>query len=126
MKIKLKNYQIIISEMLLVIIVYITINTKIYEKLTKCYIREKTHLLCPGCGGTRCIQSLFRGDIISAFKYHPIVTLVVIYLLICNMVYLINRKRKDKKILTWIYPKYYYTVILAIILVVFTILRNIL
>ena len=114
------------SEILLAGLVYVVINTKIFAQLTKCYIREKTHLMCPGCGGTRCLQSLFKGDIVSAFYYHPIITVVAIYLLICNIVYLINRKRKDKKILTWIYPKDYYTIILAIILVIFTILRNIL
>ena len=122
---KLKNYHIILMEVGILGIVYAIINTKVFSQLTNCYIREKLNILCPGCGGTRCIKSLFKGDIVSAFTYHPIITITAIYLFICNIVYLINRKREEK-IMTWIYPKYYYTIILAVILAVFTILRNIL
>lgn len=122
---KFKNYQIILMEIGFLGIVYIVINTKIFAQLTKCYIKERLNILCPGCGGTRCIRSLFKGDIVSAFLFHPIITITAIYLFLCNIIYLINRKR-EKKIMTWIYPKYYYTIILAVILVVFTILRNIL
>ena len=121
----LKNYQIILIESGLLGMVYVVINTKIFSQLTRCYIRENLNILCPGCGGTRCIRSLFKGDIVSAFSFHPIITVTAIYLIICNILYLINRKREEK-IMTWIYPKYYYTIILAVVLVVFTILRNIL
>lgn len=125
MKAKIKNYQIILLEVLLFISTYIIINTTIFSKLTECYIYKKTHILCPGCGGTRCVKSLLKGDIVSAFNYHPIFTITAIYLIICNIIYLINRKKQGNKILTWIYPKAYYTIILAIILIIYTILRNI-
>ena len=30
-------------------------------------------LMCPGCGGTRSAEALFRGDIITSFRLNPIV-----------------------------------------------------
>lgn len=40
--------------------------------LTGCSFYELTHLYCPGCGGTRALESLFRFDIISSLKYNAI------------------------------------------------------
>ncbi|MBO5322394.1 MAG: DUF2752 domain-containing protein [Clostridia bacterium] len=39
----------------------------------KCGLVEYLHLYCPACGGTRAFGSLLKLDILSAFKYNPIV-----------------------------------------------------
>jgi hypothetical protein len=37
-----------------------------------CSFYELTHLYCPGCGGTRALESLFKLDFISSLKYNAI------------------------------------------------------
>lgn len=43
----------------------------------ECWVHKMTGLFCPGCGGTRSVLALFRGDIIHSFVYHPLVLYVV-------------------------------------------------
>lgn len=38
-----------------------------------CMFHAVTGLYCPGCGGTRSVAALLRGQIGAAFLYHPIV-----------------------------------------------------
>ena len=122
---KIKNYQIILIEFIILIIMSFIINCKYITGVSQCYIFQNTGILCPSCGGTRCIQSLLQGDIVSSFHYNFVITFVAIYLVILNIVYLINRnKDEEKKVLTWIYPKYWYTIVLAVILIIYTVLRN--
>lgn len=124
-KYQIKNYQIILIEIIILIAISFIINCKYITGVSQCYIFQSTGILCPSCGGTRCIQSLLQGDIVSAFHYNFVIACVVIYLVVFNIVYLINRnKDADRKILTWIYPKYWYTIILAVILIIYTVLRN--
>ena len=122
---KIKNYQIILIEIIILLVISFIINCKYMTAVSQCYIFQSTGILCPSCGGTRCIQSLLQGDIVSAFHYNFVITFVAIYLVILNIVYLINRnKDEEKKVLTWIYPKYWYTIVLAVILIIYTVLRN--
>lgn len=124
-KYQIKNYQIILIEIIILIATSFIINCKYITGVSQCYIFQNTGILCPSCGGTRCIQSLLQGDIVSAFHYNFVITFVAIYLVILNIVYLINRnKDEEKKVLTWIYPKYWYTIVLAVILIIYTVLRN--
>ena len=38
-----------------------------------CLIHKWTGYYCPGCGGTRAVKALLRGDVIGSFFYHPVV-----------------------------------------------------
>ena len=40
----------------------------------------KLGLLCPSCGGTRCVRAFFSGDFLEAFGYNPFIFLLVLYL----------------------------------------------
>lgn len=62
---------------------------------TICVFKTITGLPCPGCGLTRSYLSFFRGDIINAFKYHPLFLLPVI--LIINLIY--NKVKINKFII---------------------------
>ena len=89
-----------------------------------CFIYKHFGVLCPSCGGTRCVVEMVHGNFINAFFYHPVFFLTLVYLLIANLVYLINL-RKKKKIATWMYPKEKFWIAFLIILLAFTIIRNI-
>ena len=43
----------------------------------KCIFHEATGLYCAGCGGTRAIYALFRGDILTALHSNALVTLLL-------------------------------------------------
>lgn len=38
-----------------------------------CLLHSVTGLYCPGCGGTRAVLALLRGDFYQSFVYHPFV-----------------------------------------------------
>ncbi len=38
-----------------------------------CLFNKVTGLYCPGCGGTRAVQALSRGQFGRSFYYHPLV-----------------------------------------------------
>lgn len=38
-----------------------------------CTLSRVTHLYCPGCGGTRAVAALLRGDIVRCLRANPIV-----------------------------------------------------
>lgn len=51
---------------------------KITEKLVglfsmPCLFHTVTGFYCPGCGGTRAVMALLRGDLAASFLYHPLV-----------------------------------------------------
>lgn len=89
----------------------------------RCPFYEITKLYCPGCGITRCIISLFHFEFYQAFRYNPLI-FILLPVLIPYMIYLLIVYVFDledyivKKI-----PSYVW-VILLIITILFGILRN--
>ena len=55
-----------------VVLLWIT-DYRIISWFPPCAFFTRTGLYCPGCGGTRALKSLLRGDFIKAFMYHPFV-----------------------------------------------------
>lgn len=43
-----------------------------------CFMYSYLGLYCPGCGGTRAVEMLFKGEFLKAFWYHPVVPYSVI------------------------------------------------
>lgn len=125
MKVDRKVIRIILIEILLVILLWLFINSTYIEFIPQCWVYKNTGILCPSCGGTRCIQNIMRGNVIEAFKINPVIFIIVCYLAILNIVYLSNLNKKEKK-LKYIYPKYWYVIIWVTILVLYTIVRNML
>ncbi|HLK58157.1 MAG TPA: DUF2752 domain-containing protein [Chthonomonadaceae bacterium] len=37
-----------------------------------CLLRTIFHIPCPGCGMTRSLEALWRGDLITSIRYHPL------------------------------------------------------
>ncbi len=57
-------------------------------------------ILCPSCGGTRCIQSFFSGDISEAFYYNAYFAAMIFYvaavLILINLYCLFDIKKMRK------------------------------
>ena len=48
---------------------------------TICPFALCTGMACPGCGMTRAVSHLFRGNLGTAFSYHPLVLLITAQLI---------------------------------------------
>ena len=47
--------------------------------LSGCWIYQNWHIYCPGCGGTRALQALAKGQILHALWYHPLVPIAAFW-----------------------------------------------
>ena len=99
----------------LIVIIFIII----YFALTKiifgysCIFRILFHIECPGCGLTRALKSLLKGDITKAMHYNY----SIIFWLILLIIFIINRYIKPLKV---------NVLVLFIITVLITLIRYIL
>ena len=86
-----------------------------------CPWKTNFNIECAGCGSTRMFKSLFKLDIYQAFRYNPLMFCLLI-IIICYLVYIAICKIKGRN---------YYKIqnrelwTLLIVVVLFTILRNI-
>ncbi|MFT5200961.1 MAG: cytochrome bd-type quinol oxidase subunit 2 [Candidatus Aldehydirespiratoraceae bacterium] len=51
-----------------------------------CPFRRCTGGYCPGCGGTRALHRLGRGDVVGAWQHHPWVVLLAVQCVIVGVV----------------------------------------
>lgn len=61
------------------VIAYIVIN---FVKLPPCLFYEGTHLYCPGCGNTRAVEALVRGDILLSLRQNA----TILVALVCGII----------------------------------------
>lgn len=104
-------------------IIYLYLN-KNYGFYIPCIFRKITGLYCPGCGATRSIIALLKGNIKASFSYNPLFFLMLPFLIfsIIYQCYIYIENKKDNiinKIPNTIW------IIIIIILIIFGILRNI-
>lgn len=109
---------------ILVLIIYLVVKLNIVSIIPACIINKTFGILCPSCGGTRCIINFINGNFIESFIYHPIFFITIIYLLIVNALYIFNTLT-NKKILECIYPKLNFWIVFIIVILIFTIIRNV-
>lgn len=121
-----KRIRKLILSLLIIIImlIFFLYLNKNYGFYIPCLFHKLTNLYCPGCGITRCIVSLLKGNISEAFKYNQLAFILLpfltVYFIYKIYLYLTNSQDKIiKKIpnIIWI--------ILLIITILFGILRNI-
>ena len=73
-----------------------------------CPFNMLTHLCCPGCGGTRSVRALLRGEVLtSLYDYPPFLyglAVYVIFMIRCFLhVHFGIRKSRDGAIVKYIY-----------------------
>lgn len=98
------------------LIIFLFLN-KVFNFTIPCLFHEITNLYCPGCGITRMFLALFKLDFYQAFRYNPLVFI----LLILSIVYFLVKKIGK---LNFKLPNYIYYYLLVIV-IIYGILRNI-
>lgn len=92
--------------------------------LSKC-IFNANGFKCPSCGGTRCVESILKGDFISAFWYNQYFFFLFIYIAIgiiaLNAGYVFKLKPAEK-VSDFLF-NYKAVIVLAILIVPFSLLR---
>ena len=86
-----------------------------------CIFKKLTGLYCPGCGITRMFLSLLRLDIYQAFRYNPLVFILLVSYIFFTIIDLVKYSKTNKHLK--ISNKIYWT--LLILVFCFAILRNI-
>lgn len=106
--------------LVILFIVYIT-HFIITGHFIPCLIHKVTGLYCPGCGITRMLISLFRFDFYQAFRYNPLLFIMLILTILYQIIKLITYKLSTKiiKLNTYVY------ISLLVLTIAFGILRNI-
>ncbi len=94
------------------------------EEIAGCVMLRVSGLYCPGCGGTRAVVSLLRGNLIQSVMYHPAVLYGVVLFLVYFISQTLMRLTKGKVKGLSMKPCYLY-ILLGIIAVNF-IVRNVL
>lgn len=122
---KVKKILIIeLALLMLVLIVFIVTRYKLFAIFPQCIVNRIFGIQCPSCGATRCVTNFILGNWKESFSFHPIFFITILYLLFVNIIYIINCF-KQKKILEFMYPKFVFWIVWTVILIIFTILRNI-
>jgi Protein of unknown function (DUF2752). len=117
----------IIIALLTGIYVYSHFNPEEHIFFPKCPIYTLTGYECPGCGSQRALHSLFHGNIGAAFKYNAFIILLVPYVLLGIYIeYIANRTSPRIQRLRSIFFGKWAALILAVIIIIFTFLRNLL
>lgn len=91
----------------------------------KCPIKTITGLDCPGCGGQRATHFLLNGDLKHAFLENPMLFLLVPYLIVGFYLQLTPEPTDQELRLRRVLYGQNALIILGIILLMFTVLRNI-
>ena len=94
------------------------------EEIKGCMMLRVTGIYCPGCGGTRAVMALLRGDIWGSVTYHPAVLYGVLLLLTFFVSQTLMRLTKGK--IKGISMKPWYLYFLLGIIGVNFIVRNVL
>ena len=73
-----------------------------------CVFNKVTHLCCPGCGGTRALRALLKGEILkSIYDYPPLLFGIVVYAIFmirCTLYILFGiRKSRDGAVVKYLY-----------------------
>ena len=104
---------------LFLLLFYFFIN-KLFNFSIPCPFYYITHLYCPGCGITRMFFSILHLEFYQAFRYNPLVFI----LLILSIIYLKIKFILKKFNINIKIPEYIWYILLVII-IVYGILRNI-
>lgn len=108
--------------LVLIFIIYFILVFK-FNIYIPCLFHKITNLYCPGCGITRMIISLLKGNLYQAFRYNMLIFILTPFFMFFIFDYIISRKKQRDTLYEKIPNSIWY--ILIIVLVIFGIIRNI-
>ena len=122
MNISKQKFKLSIKLLIYIIIIYLIYTYLYYNYSIKipCLFHEITNLYCPGCGITRMIISICKLDFYQAFRYNPLLFILMPFFVIYGIIYYINWLNNKKTIIN----KKVWNILL-IIIILYMILRNI-
>lgn len=88
---------------------------------SECYFKVHWNIYCPGCGGTRALLALIRGDVVQSMKYNPIVLLFLMDVLGTTTLCIIENKNKKYSTARW---RMIIHIVFLIFILAFFLVRN--
>ena len=90
------------------VLLYVCTGINVLSFNYPCVFNKVTHLCCPGCGGTRAIRALLRGEILtSLYDYPPLLYGLVVYVIFMTRCFLYVhfgvKKSRDGAVVKYIY-----------------------
>ncbi len=107
---------------LILLIIYLLVGSH-FNIYLFCPIKKVTGLYCPGCGVTRMLLSLLKGQLYQAFRYNPLIFITLPFFIIYYIDYLYALYKNKKNKLHVLEPNIWY--VLIGIFLIYGILRNI-
>ncbi len=88
-----------------------------------CPIKKITGLYCPGCGVTRMLLSILKGEFYQAFRYNPLIFICLPLFLLYYLDYTYSTIKKKKPRIHTLEPGIWY--FLITVFIIYGVLRNI-
>lgn len=88
----------------------------------KCWFHEITHWYCPGCGVTRMLIAMARGEFYQAFRYNPLVFVALPVMAVLALEALVARKGKREPLVNKV-PTVTWAVLISAV-VLYGVMRN--
>ena len=115
----------IIIALLAGIFLYSYYDPEKYLLFPKCPVYTLTGYQCPGCGSQRAFHNFFHGNFLTAFRYNPIMLLLIPYVMLGVYIeYIANRFNPRITNIRNIFFGKWAVLIIALIIISFTIYRN--
>ena len=115
------NLPILLLTLLYVLLFYTVLGD---GEISLCVMKEKMHLYCPGCGGSRALISLLNFDLIESFIYYPPLLILVLIILELDFRLILCIKTDSSKYIERYTCRRFY--IFAFFVILTFIIRNIL
>lgn len=108
--------------LILILIAYLILG-KIFNIYLRCPIHEIFHVYCPGCGLTRMLLSILKLDFYQAFRYNPLLFIMLPFSLLLLFENIYSESKNKKSMYKKIPNCIWYTII--VLLLIYGVLRNI-
>ena len=106
----------------ILVISYLIVGNQIHFYLF-CPIRKLTGLYCPGCGVTRMLLHILKGNFYQAFRYNPLLFMMLPFFIIYYFDSFYSEYKQKPRKFERLEPKLWY--FLLVLFIGYGILRNI-